>query len=262
MGHIRLGRLYKSRKWNQVIDLLESDTNAPQLAGATLSATEKQLRLLNFDPAVSHAFWLLVRITWAARTNEFRPFLADLGINLSENASVFSLMSSISDHLQQNAAQHTESGVFAGIAGLSFADTISGTVAEESRSLFGSNTEDIQNAFKTYSSQKQFGIISRKFFGHFLSRTLEYFINKELSNCIGANHSLQTIQSAREFNEALSVYSYQSAKILEDFAGGWYSKHNWEEQGQITEEDASNFVAFALRKLRMELGQEYNRELH
>ncbi len=260
MGHIRLGRLYKSRKWNQVIDLLESDGSASQLTSATLSATERELRKLGFDPTIGHIFWLLVRITWAARTGEFLPFLNDIGIHLEENASVFSLTSSISDYLQKRAAEHTESGVFASIANLSFADTISETAAEQSRTLFGSNIEDIQNAFKIYSSQKQFGIISRRFFGHFLSRTVKYFINKEISNCIGVNYQLQNIQSAREFNEALAVYSYQSAKILEDFAGGWYSKHNWEKRGQITEAEATYFVAFALRKLRMEVGREYSQE--
>ncbi len=261
MGHIRLGRLYKSRKWNQVIDLLESDGRASQLTGATLSATERQLRKLSFDPTLSHVFWLLVTITWAPRTDEFRPFLADIGINLEERASVFSLVSSLSDHLQKKAVEHTESGVFAGIANLSFVDTITETVAERPRTLFGSNVEDIQNAFKAYSSQKQFGIISRRFFAHFLSRTVKYFLNKELSNHIGSDHRLQSIQSVREFNDALALHTQQSAKILEDFAGGWYSKHNWQQRGQITEEEASNFMAFALRKLRMELGQEYDQEL-
>ena len=139
MGHIRLGRLYKSRKWNQVIDLLESDGSASQLTGATLNATERQLRKLSFDPTIGHIFWLLIRITWAARTGEFRSFLSDIGINLEESVSIFSLTSSISDYLQKRAAKHTESGVFASIANLSFADTISETVAEQSRTLFGSN---------------------------------------------------------------------------------------------------------------------------
>ena len=63
-------------------------------------------------------------------------------------------------------------------------------------------------------------------------------------------------QSAKEFNDALALYSRQSAKIVEDFASGWYSKHNWEERGEIREDDAHRFVAMALRKLRMELGRE------
>jgi hypothetical protein len=261
MGHIRLGRLYKSRKWNQVIDLLESDSNESQLTGAVLDATERQLRQLSFDPAIGHVFWLLVRTTWAARSDAFHPFLSDIGIDLKEKASIFTLTSALSDHLQKTAAEYSESGVFAGLANLSFVDVITETVAERPKTLFGSNLEDIQDAFKAYSSQKQFGIISRRFFAHFLSRTIKYFLNKEISNHVGADHRLRNIQSAKDFNDALGLYAYQSAKIMEDFAGGWYSKHNWEQRGEITERDASNFVAFALKKLRMELGQEYRQEL-
>jgi len=69
MGHIRLGRLYKSRKWNQVIDLLESDGDASQLTRATLSAAERQLRDLSYDPTIGHVFWLLVRITLGSDVN-------------------------------------------------------------------------------------------------------------------------------------------------------------------------------------------------
>jgi len=261
MGHIRLGRLYKSRKWNQVIDLLESDSDMSQLTRATLGAAERQLRNLSYDPTISHVFWLLARITWASRTEQLLPFLADIGIRLEEGTSIFSLVSSLSDYLQRKAVEHPEAGVFANIANLSFIDAISQTVTERPKTLFGSNLEDIQSAFKSYSSQKQFGIISRRFFANFLSRTVKYFLNKELSNHIGSNHRFQNIQSAKEFNDALALYSYQSARILEDFAGGWYSKHNWEQQGQITERETAGFVAFALRKLRMELGQEYEQEL-
>ncbi len=42
---------------------------------------------------------------------------------------------------------------------------------------------------------------------------------------------------------------------MEDFASGWYSKRNWESQGQISPEEARGFVAVALRKLRMEFVQ-------
>ena len=261
MGHIRLGRLYKSRKWNQVIDLLDSDCSVAQISGATLNATDKQLREFSFDPALSHVFWLLVRITWASQTGQFPPFLNEIGINLDDKSSVFSLMSSLSDYLHKNATKSPESTAFSAIANLSLMDTITETVAVHQNSLFGSNIEDIQNAFKAYSSQKQFGILSRRFFAHFLARTVKYLLNKELSNHIGSEHSLRNIQSAKEFNDALALYAYQSAKIMEDFAGGWYSKHNWESRGEISEKETSGFVAFALRKLRMELGQDYQQEI-
>src|ERR1035441_8236163 len=102
MGHIRLGRLYKSRKWTQVIDLLDSESDIVQISGATLDAADKQLKEFSSDPALSHVFWLLVRLTWASQTGLFPPFLNEIGINLEDKSSVFSLMSSLSDYLQKS----------------------------------------------------------------------------------------------------------------------------------------------------------------
>jgi hypothetical protein len=66
--------------------------------------------------------------------------------------------------------------------------------------------------------------------------------------CVGAAPA-----DSLEFTQALDTFARQSARIIEDFAAGWYSKHNWEAKGEITEEDAQKFVAVALRKLRMEV---------
>ena len=55
---------------------------------------------------------------------------------------------------------------------------------------------------------------------------------------------------------AIDLHARQSAAIMREFAGGWYSKQNWETQGEITLDDAQRFVAVALRKLRAELKRE------
>jgi hypothetical protein len=67
---------------------------------------------------------------------------------------------------------------------------------------------------------------------------------------------LADVGQSRQFSEALDLYARQSARIMEDFAAGWYSKHNWESKGQVSQEEARGFVTIALRKLRMELKRE------
>lgn len=257
MGHLRLGRLPKTRKWGQVLDLLESDVrNLPEVARATLRAAQVQMRKLGADPVVGYCFWLLTQVTWFARSDNFASRLREIGVNPATASSPFTFISQLTDHARSKAAQHPESGVFAEIASLSLRQALAETIAERSRTLFGSSLEEIQNACRAYSSQKQFGTLAKCFFAHFLSRSLLYFLNKELSNHVGPGHGLNDIQSAKEFNDALIAYSRQSAKIIEDFAAGWYSKHNWEARGEIPEEDARKFAAIALRKLRMELERE------
>lgn len=257
MGHVRLGRLPKTRRWSQVVGLLDSGPdNLPEITRATLKAAEIQMRNLGADPVVGYCFWLLTRVTWFARSDDFSAKLRDLGVNPDTASSPFTFISQLTDNARRKASQHPESGVFGEIATLSFRQALASTIAERSQTLFGAGLADIQSACRAYSSQKQFGILARHFFSYFLSRSLQYFLNKELSNHVGPEYAIESIQSAKEFNDALALYSRQSARIVEDFASGWYSKHSWEERGEIREDDAHRFVAMALRKLRMELGRE------
>jgi hypothetical protein len=257
LGHLRLGRLYKSKKWTEVIDLLESERNAvPQISAATLNAAEKEMIKLGRDPSLNYCFWLLVRITWSAKNRNLLSQLQQLGLESEHISSTFTLLSSLSDLIRNKTSDYSDLDAFSEISSLAFKQTLTETVAEQSRSLFGTNIEDIQQACGSYSSPKQFGILARKFFSNLLSRSLTYFINKELSNHIGSDHALKDIRSAKEFNNSLISYSYQSAKIIEEFAGSWYSKHNWESGGSISEEESQKFVAYAFKKLRLELESE------
>ena len=73
---------------------------------------------------------------------------------------------------------------------------------------------------------------------------------------MGGTSKLTTVAQSLDFMRALDTHTRQSARIAEEFAGGWYSKHNWESKGQITSAEAQRFVAYALRKLRTELKRE------
>ena len=80
-------------------------------------------------------------------------------------------------------------------------------------------------------------------------------MDRELPNHVGVSAGLSGVAEGVEFKEALDLYARQSARILEEFAAGWYSKHNWESAGRISLDEARGFTAVALRKLRMELLQ-------
>jgi hypothetical protein len=253
MGHLRLGRLYKSRKWVEVIDLLDhDDLSVPQISAATVRAAEKELLKLGTNPVLNYCFWLLVHITTSAKNNKLKSQLEQIGIKPDQISTTFTLISSLGDVIRNKSTEYDEINIFSEITNLTFRQTLTETIASQPKSLFGSSFEDIQNACSSYSSEKQFGLLARKFFSNLLSRSFTYFINKELSNHIGPEHVLANTESAIQFNNALNNYSYLTSKIVEDFAGGWYSKHNWETGGRISEEESLKFIAYALKKLRME----------
>ena len=256
MGHLRLGRLPKTYKWRAVVDLLNEAPDDPAaLAAAVLEAAEQRLRELARDPSLTYCFWLLTRITWAARREVFTTALAELGLRPTADGTALTFISGVSDRVRAELIHYPESGPFGELASLALRRALSETVGQEGRSLFGSSIQDLQYAFRQYSTARHFGVLARRFFGDFFARTLSFFVEKELANNIGAGHGLVSIAEGEEFSRALDVYTRQSAYIMEDFASGWYSKQNWESRGQISPEDAQGFVAVALRKLRMELVQ-------
>src|SRR4051794_34868115 len=67
MGHQHLGELPRTRKWNAIVARITGGSSAQDVAAATAMAAESELNRLGDDPALRHAFWLLARITLAAR---------------------------------------------------------------------------------------------------------------------------------------------------------------------------------------------------
>src|SRR5215203_5013423 len=87
MGHVRLGRLPKTQRWRQVVDLLTTSTDdIGVLADATATAAERRLRQLRNDASFAYCFWLLTRISWASRGEDFPGALAESGIQVRGDA--------------------------------------------------------------------------------------------------------------------------------------------------------------------------------
>ncbi|MDA1128804.1 MAG: hypothetical protein O2913_08905 [Chloroflexi bacterium] len=256
MGHLRLGRLPKTRRWTEVINLLgDPALDPPSLAAAVISAADNRLRQLANDEGLGYSFWLLTRIAWAARGPGFVEDLARLGINVNSNTSSLQLIAQVADRVTVELARTSAEGDFAGLGSLALRSALTDTVGQQGASLFGSPLEDLQSSFREYSTQAQFGRLSHRFFGNFFARVLRSYVDRELGNHVGTSPGLSNLNQSRQFLDALDLHASQSARIVEDFAGGWYSRHNWESQGAISQDETQRFMAYALRKLRSELKQ-------
>jgi len=72
MGHIRLGTLPKTQKWNQVVSLITGGAVVERIAASSADAAEHGLELASQDEGLAHAFWLLTQIPQAARQSNFQ----------------------------------------------------------------------------------------------------------------------------------------------------------------------------------------------
>lgn len=80
MGHVRLGTLSQSKKWRDVIGLLNSDASLEDVAEAAARASERDLGRASNDPSFQFVTGLLVRLPLLARAPGFEQALAEIGV--------------------------------------------------------------------------------------------------------------------------------------------------------------------------------------
>jgi hypothetical protein len=256
MGHNRLGRLPRTRRWREVVDLLDAPSiSVDAVASAVVEAADRRFREIANEPALNYAFWILTRVTWAARSDSFLRDLAWLGVRESPDASALGLISGAVQHVRSELSRFPDQNDFTEIATLAVSRALTETVGREGPDLFSSTADDARRAFRAYSTAARFGELARIFFADVMARSLRAFVDREVSNHTHPGKAIKTTGDGAAFLEALDLHARQGARIVEEFTGGWYSLHNWETSGDISLDESSRFVAQAMRKLRAELKQ-------
>lgn len=108
MGHIRIGRLPKIRKWRQVISLLNSPSTSPrEIARATAEAAEDFFAKRKSDPALAYSYWLLTQIANCARSENFVSELNQIGVDITDVRNTFDFLSLISDFTHKQVKERS-----------------------------------------------------------------------------------------------------------------------------------------------------------
>ena len=251
MGHTRLGDLPQTRRWIQVMELLDETTNPEEITPKTIAAAETGFLKATQDSGFKYAFWLLTQVTLAARKDSFSKELSKLGLEVPKKIGLFDITGAFTKHIDTYLAKTRARTDISEMGQLAAVETLTEKCLERSRGLFGTSPENVQQSIKDLSTKRNFAILARDFFSRFTYRYLNYFLSREASKHVGLNQRFKNIDAHSAFNEALAVHCKQTAVIVQDFAGGWYSKTAYETG--ITPKDAESFTAVALKKLLSEL---------
>jgi hypothetical protein len=131
------------------------------------------------------------------------------------------------------------------------AESLATVVGADLPTLFGATPEDARLAIGKLAAPDRFARFARDFFARLTHRHLDYYLSRELSNHVGPGRSIGSADAHTAFNAALEQHCREASRIVETFAGGWFSKTTF--QGGITPEKAGAFVFVALRKIGREL---------
>lgn len=293
MGHIRLGAIPKSRAWNEVVSTLAKSAQDAQSAAATqwqppsniayrtgssaagggisasrasipgevvskiasqaLAASENALSNAANDVGFRFSFYLLTQIALASRRPDWYEYLNRVGIKLTSESTAFDLTSEFQEVVDRHIYAKGRPTDVSEMAQKAAGQVLCGRVGARAETLFGNSGPELQNAVRAFSTKSGFADIGRRFFSFFLTRFLNFYLSRITATQLGTG-SLRELGDITEFNSALERHCYESAAILPDFLGEWYSKTEYM-QG-IDLNAAGSAAAFALKKLQEELARQ------
>lgn len=270
MGHQRLGKIPKSKPFAKVIALISGTAkigtsggggagisiveDVEDIAAATLLAARAGLDDARQDRGLCDTFYLLTQLVLAAKDEvNWRERFAEIGISLGGDAGMFEFASELQYAIQDRFDANGAYSDIAEMARKSAVNAVKSLAGPHAVSLFGTGPEELRLAVSNLSTKKGFSELGRTFFGGLLSQYLNFFICKETPNAV-RDGRLNGVDGLCEFETALDQHCYQSAKIVQDFCGDWYSKTEWREG--IDPKNSSRAVAFAIEKLQRELAQQ------
>jgi hypothetical protein len=252
MGHRLLGELPRTKNWLKVIALLELTGDPAEIASATSQAAQRGLDLTKRDHGVADVSYLLMKIVWSARGDDFKHELAALGIEVPAEASLLDLVGAFDETVDarlRKAGQRTDLAEMARFAAV---EALSNLCYQETGSLFGVSTEQTQQTLKGYATPDKFDSVGKDFWGRFLYRFLDYHLSRELPNHVGPGKQFKDLKQYAEFKDALERHCRETVRIVEDFSGCWPSAAEF--HGGITPENVRmGFLPVALKKIQSEL---------
>lgn len=261
MGHRHLPDLPKSERWTQIVGRLatfDDQSDAAEIARETVEAARRGFERLATDKGLAAAFSLLASVAAAAKTTDPAATLLRQGIVVDARLSPLSLARALRATMPEAAAPEQAALVERAASEAIGVWHRTRMQAEEGPRLFAM-TPDPVAPWRDASNGAGFCEVSRLFFGRLTERFLGYYLDR------AASRQMSDLWQRAEFDRALSSHvetisrhAFETAKITQSYAAGWFNKHAVE--GRPPSAGAvRGFVAHAMSKLREELRREVER---
>jgi hypothetical protein len=273
VGHTRLGPIPKTRPWSAVVAAFAGGGSVGKeggegeaagrsalrpfdrdevaaVADKTLQAARGGLERAKDDPGLLYSVYLLTQVALASRGKDWQRELTRVGIRLAPDATLLDLTTEFQGAIDDWVVRRRHRSDLTEIASRAATEALRSLASSRAQTLFGNSGEELRLAVRTLSTKAGFADLGHAFFGRFISGFLNFYLSRVTAGQLGEGR-LQQLGDITSFNRALDTHCRESAGIVRDFAGQWYSKTEFQ-QG-ISLENTGGFVAVALTKLQEEL---------
>ena len=209
------------------------------------------------DTGLIYTFFILTQIALASRKDDWQHSLTRIGIDLPEEATLHDLTTGMQGAIDDFLYSQNRVTDISEMAQKAAGEALATLASDKSTTLFGSALSEVQTAVHDLSTKNGFSDLGQKFFGLFMARFLNFYLSRISASYINGN-SFSHIGDISRFNNVLKNHCEQSAFIVRDFCGQWYSKTEYLKG--ISLRNTAGFIAVALKKLsaemkRQEIGQ-------
>lgn len=256
MGHVRIGKLPRTKKWSEVVELIAAGADVSQVANVTLKASEEAFAYVNIneDKGFNQAVWVMVQLGVAAKKDDPVQYLRDSGINIPSQTTLPGIISAISNSLDNYLDHHGERSDLSEIAQRALVGAVTERIRPKLENrLFQVTSDDVKQVLGEFHKQKEFSLLSRDFFAKLTNECMDYFLSQTLSSQVGTGQRFTSMNEKAQFDEALTTHCREASKIVEEYSGGWFSKHMHTEDGDISRESVQGFASYGMKKMTDEL---------
>ncbi|WP_339749230.1 hypothetical protein [uncultured Rubinisphaera sp.] len=236
------------------MELIASGANVAQVADATIKAAEEAFSFVSNDAGYNRAVWLLTQISLAGNAVNPLEHLRGQGINIPDNTSLPGIISALSQALDNGKLR----GKISDLGELAHRALVDAVITRmkpklQQLPLFNLSAEDTRQALKEFRKEKEFAKLSREFYSRLTNETMSYFLSRTLATHLGDGQRFATTNQMSQFEDALATHCREASVIVEKYSGEWFSKHRYEEKGDISRESVQGFASWALKKMNDEL---------
>lgn len=255
MGHIRLGEIPKSRKWDAILEMVVSQAgdelpaSVPDVAAQTLEASASALTDEKSNRAISYAMYVLIQLAIGATKGDLEQRLGPLGRKAATASNVMDLTVAFHEALDSYAdATESRTDLFE-IAQRAAGEALVRTTAETTSVLFRSEEGDFAELLRSAGTKHGFGALSQRFFARLLHGHLNFYLSRLTPETVRVGNA--KIANLTEFQRRMEQHCTESSVIVRDFSADWYSKAVYE--NRTDHSSVQGFVAHAMDKLGAEL---------
>lgn len=254
MGHIRLGTLSASKKWRDVVALLEDGASLESIARSAVEASKRDLSSASTDPLFQFVSRILVELPLMARSPDYVQYLNGLGISERDAATATGLLAGIAGAVDATGRKTPTKSDIGGMAKEALLESLSNQMSDRLPSLFEPTAQEVRRAVASFASGQSFAALARDFFARQTYRSLDYYLSRELANHTGSGKRFTNDAARVSFQAALAQHTFEASKIVESYASGWYGKTIWRDSN-LNQEAINRFTSYSFKKMRSELAK-------